>query len=88
MTISIRSLHPLFMGKVSGLDLRQPVTAAGIAAINAGMDRHAVLIFPGQVISQEEHLTFSRLPARRLQRQNGTSTHASALGVLRSVKSG
>ena len=60
MAVTIRPLHPLFMGEVSGLDLRQPATEADIAAVNAGMDRHAVLIFPGQDISEEQHLAFSR----------------------------
>lgn len=60
MNIAIRQLHPLFAGEVSGIDLRQPMTPAEIAAIEAGMDQFAVLVFHGQDITDEQQVAFSR----------------------------
>ena len=60
MTFSIRPLHAGFVGEVSGLDLRQPVSADDIAAVHAGMDRYAVLILHGQDITEDQHVAFSR----------------------------
>ena len=39
MTISIRQIHPVFVGEVSGVDLARPLTQDEVAAIEAGMDR-------------------------------------------------
>ncbi len=60
MTIAIRPLHPLFAGEVSGIDLGQPVSAADVAAIEAGMDRYAVLVFHGQPLGDAQHLAFTK----------------------------
>ena len=60
MSIAIRQIHPVFVGGVSGVDLRQPLTAEEAAAIEAGMDRHAVLVFHDQDITDEQQLAFSR----------------------------
>jgi alpha-ketoglutarate-dependent 2,4-dichlorophenoxyacetate dioxygenase len=60
MTISIRQIHPVFVGEVSGIDLRQKLSRAEAAAIEAGMDRYAVLVFHGQNITDEQQITFSR----------------------------
>jgi alpha-ketoglutarate-dependent 2,4-dichlorophenoxyacetate dioxygenase len=53
MSLSIRPLHP-FAGEVAGVDLREPLPAAAIAAINAGMNQHAVLLFRGQSLTPEQ----------------------------------
>ena len=60
MTISIRPLHPVFAGEVSGADLRQAMTQEQVAAIEAGMDRYAVLVFRDQQIADEEQIAFTR----------------------------
>jgi alpha-ketoglutarate-dependent 2,4-dichlorophenoxyacetate dioxygenase len=60
MTVSIRQLHPLFVGEVGGVDLRQPLDADEVAAIEAGMDRYAVLVFHDQPVSDEQQVAFSR----------------------------
>jgi len=59
MTITIRALHPFIGGEATGVDLRRTLTPAEVAAIDAGMDRHAVLVFPGQAITDEQQVTFS-----------------------------
>jgi alpha-ketoglutarate-dependent 2,4-dichlorophenoxyacetate dioxygenase len=60
MTISIRQIHPVFVGEVSGVDLRQKLSHDEAATIEAGMDRYAVLVFPGQEITDEQQIAFSR----------------------------
>jgi alpha-ketoglutarate-dependent 2,4-dichlorophenoxyacetate dioxygenase len=60
MSVAIRQLHPLFVGEVAGVDLRQPLSEADVAAIEAGMDRYAVLIFHDQPLSDEQQVAFSR----------------------------
>jgi alpha-ketoglutarate-dependent 2,4-dichlorophenoxyacetate dioxygenase len=60
MTVRIRQLHPLFVGEVSGIDLRQPLGAEEVAAIEAGMDRYAVLVFHDQPVSDKQQVAFSR----------------------------
>ncbi len=59
MTVSIRQIHPVFMGEVSGVDLRRPLEREDVAAIEAGMDEYAVLVFHGQDITDEQQLAFS-----------------------------
>jgi alpha-ketoglutarate-dependent 2,4-dichlorophenoxyacetate dioxygenase len=60
MNVSIRQIHPVFVGEVSGIDISRPLTAAEVAAIEAGMDRYAVLVFHDQTISDEQQMAFSR----------------------------
>ena len=58
MAIAIRQLHLHFVGEVSGVDLRQPLTPDQAREIEAGMDRYAVLVFHDQDISDEQQLAF------------------------------
>jgi len=58
--ISIRQVHPVFVGEVSGADLRQPLSKADVAAIEAGMDRYAVLIFRDQNITDDQQMAFTQ----------------------------
>jgi alpha-ketoglutarate-dependent 2,4-dichlorophenoxyacetate dioxygenase len=60
MAIAIRQIHDIFVGEVSGADLTQPLSAEDVAAIEAGMDRYAVLIFRGQNITDDQQVAFSR----------------------------
>ena len=59
MAIAIRQLHPHFVGEVSGVDLRKPLTPDEAAEIEAGMDKYAVLVFHGQDITDEQQLAFA-----------------------------
>src|SRR5438105_12999415 len=60
MSISIRPLHPVFVGAVAGVDCRRPLGRDEVAALEAGMDRDAVLVFRDQPVSDEEQLAFTR----------------------------
>jgi alpha-ketoglutarate-dependent 2,4-dichlorophenoxyacetate dioxygenase len=57
--ISIRQIHPVFVGEVLGADLTRPLSAADVAAIEAGMDRYAVLVFRGQDITDDQQMAFT-----------------------------
>jgi alpha-ketoglutarate-dependent 2,4-dichlorophenoxyacetate dioxygenase len=64
MALSIRPADPgrlpAFVGEVDGIDLRAPLIGAEVAAIEAGMDRFAVLVFHDQRIDDEQQLAFTR----------------------------
>jgi len=60
MAVSIRQIHPVFVGEVSGVDLRRRLSPDEIAAIDEGMDRCAVLVFHDQDITDEQQIAFSR----------------------------
>jgi alpha-ketoglutarate-dependent 2,4-dichlorophenoxyacetate dioxygenase len=60
MPITIRPLHPVFVGEVGGVDCAKPLGADAVAAIEAGMDRYAVLVFRDQDLSDDEQLAFTR----------------------------
>ena len=59
MSLAIRQIHPVFVGEISGVDLRKPLSKADVAAIEAGMDRYAVLVFRSQELTDDEQLAFS-----------------------------
>jgi len=59
MTIAIRQIHPVFVGDVSGVDLTRPLARDEVAALEAGMDRHAVLVHHDQTITDEQQMAFS-----------------------------
>ena len=58
--ISIRQIHPVFAGEVTGADLTKPLSAADAAAIDAGMDRYAVLVLRDQNITDDQQMAFTR----------------------------
>ena len=60
MPVSISPLHPVFVGEVSGVDCREPLCQEEVAAIEAGMNRYAVLVFREQNISDDEQIAFTR----------------------------
>jgi alpha-ketoglutarate-dependent 2,4-dichlorophenoxyacetate dioxygenase len=59
MAIEVEQIHPVFVGRVTGVDLRQPVGDETLAAITAAIDRHAVLVFPDQRIDDAQQIAFS-----------------------------
>jgi alpha-ketoglutarate-dependent 2,4-dichlorophenoxyacetate dioxygenase len=60
MSVSIRQIHPVFVGEVSGLDISRPLAPDEVAAIEAGMDRCAVLVYHDQKVTDEQQMAFSR----------------------------
>jgi alpha-ketoglutarate-dependent 2,4-dichlorophenoxyacetate dioxygenase len=59
MSISIRRIGPGFAAEMSGVDLRRGLTPAEVRTIEAAIDAHAVLVFPGQDITDEQQIAFS-----------------------------
>ena len=75
MAVTFRKLHPHFGAEAEPIDLRRAHDPEALAAIRAGMDDHALLVFRDQRFSDEEHLDF----ARRLDGELHTKTGISAL---------
>jgi len=59
MSIDITQIGPGFVGEVSGVDITRPISRDEVAAIEAGMDRHAVLVFRDQHLTDETQLAFT-----------------------------
>ncbi len=59
MPMQIRPLGPFIGAEVDGVDLREPLTPAQAEALHHGMDRHAVLVFHNQPLTNEQHMAFT-----------------------------
>jgi alpha-ketoglutarate-dependent 2,4-dichlorophenoxyacetate dioxygenase len=59
MALAFIPLHPLFAARAEGIDLREAAGDATIRDIETAMYRHAVLVFRGQQLSQDEQLAFT-----------------------------
>jgi len=60
MTIEVRPLTTHIGARMTGIDVRKPLTPAEVDAVNAGMDKHAVLVLPGQDITDEQQIEFTK----------------------------
>jgi alpha-ketoglutarate-dependent 2,4-dichlorophenoxyacetate dioxygenase len=65
MSVSIRQIRPepsdfMFAGEVTGVDCRVPLPSDIVAAIEAGMDQYAVLVFRDQPLTDQEQIAFTR----------------------------
>src|SRR5690606_19504071 len=74
MSLTIRQIHPHFVGEVSHVDLRAADDQA-LQAIRDGMDKYGVLVFHGQPMTNEEQLAFS-------ERLDGVLHTKTSLSVL------
>src|SRR5215468_6450642 len=61
MKLVATPLHPLFVAKITGVDLGRPINEATQRAIERAMDIYAVCVLPGQHLEDEELIAFSRL---------------------------
>src|SRR5215467_7309331 len=60
MPIETHPLTPHFAARLTGVDARQALSPAEVAAVEAAMERYAVLVMPGQNITDAQQLAFSR----------------------------
>lgn len=60
MNLTVRPLHPLFVGEVAGLDVARPLDGAMAQALVAAIDRYAVLVFHCQRLDDEKQMAFAR----------------------------
>jgi alpha-ketoglutarate-dependent taurine dioxygenase len=58
--LQVRALSPALGGEVRGVDLRQPMDAATFEELHQVWRQCLVLVFPGQHVSDEEHVRFTR----------------------------
>jgi alpha-ketoglutarate-dependent 2,4-dichlorophenoxyacetate dioxygenase len=75
MALKTRQIGPCFAAEAEGVDLTKPLTPGEVAAIHAGMDEHAVLVFHGQPLDDAQQLAFSR-SLGELEHAIGTSLRA------------
>ena len=61
MATSVCPVTPGFVAEVGDVDLSQPIAALDLLAIKEAFARYAVLIFPNQHLSADQHLDFARL---------------------------
>jgi alpha-ketoglutarate-dependent 2,4-dichlorophenoxyacetate dioxygenase len=61
MAIEVTPLHPSLGAEVRGVDLTRPVMPQTFAAIESAFNRHGILVFPEQPVTDEQQLVFSRL---------------------------
>ncbi|HEY7363032.1 MAG TPA: TauD/TfdA family dioxygenase [Methylomirabilota bacterium] len=70
-----RQIGPCFAAEVEGLDLTRPLSPEDVAAVHAGMNEHAVLVFHDQYLNDDQQLAFSR-SLGELEQSIGTSLRA------------
>jgi alpha-ketoglutarate-dependent 2,4-dichlorophenoxyacetate dioxygenase len=59
MALSVRQVGPCFVGEVTGVDLRKPLTRQEAAEIEAAIDHYAVLVFHDQDITDDQQMAFA-----------------------------
>ena len=59
MPATVHPIHPAFAAEVSGIDMHEAVAPADVAAIEAAIDKYAVLIFRDQEITDAQQMAFS-----------------------------
>jgi alpha-ketoglutarate-dependent 2,4-dichlorophenoxyacetate dioxygenase len=74
MPVTIRPLHPVFVGEVSGVDITKPLSPSDVAALEAGMDQYAVLVFHDQNITDAQQMAFSQNFGRLEDARGGNVT--------------
>jgi alpha-ketoglutarate-dependent 2,4-dichlorophenoxyacetate dioxygenase len=75
MPVKTRQIGPCFAAEVDGIDLSQPLSPDEVAAIHAGMDTYAVLVFHDQTIDDAQQLAFTR-SLGEIEHAIGTSLRA------------
>lgn len=61
MAIQVTPLHPALGAEVRGVDLTLPVSPGVFAEIEAAFNRHGILVFPDQRLTDEQQLAFTQL---------------------------
>jgi alpha-ketoglutarate-dependent 2,4-dichlorophenoxyacetate dioxygenase len=58
--VRFRQVGPCLAAEVEGIDLTRPLSPEEVAAVHAGMDRYAVLVFHDQPLTDDQQLAFTR----------------------------
>ena len=73
--VSFRQVGPCLAAEVEGIDLTKPLSPDEVAAVHAGMDQYAVLVFHDQPLTDEQQLAFTR-SLGEIEHAIGTSLRA------------
>jgi alpha-ketoglutarate-dependent 2,4-dichlorophenoxyacetate dioxygenase len=73
--VSFRQVGSCLAAEVLGLDLTRPLSPDEVAAVHAGMDTYAVLVFHDQPLTDEQQLAFTR-SLGEIEHAIGTSLRA------------
>ena len=57
--VSVKQLHPLFVGEISGIDVSRPLSPSDHKAIVDAIDRYAVVVFHGQKLDDATQIAFA-----------------------------
>ncbi|HXE25552.1 MAG TPA: TauD/TfdA family dioxygenase, partial [Roseiarcus sp.] len=60
MPVAVTSIPGAFAGEVSGIDCAAPLTQADVRAIDAAMERHAVIVSHDQKLTDEQQIAFTK----------------------------
>ena len=60
MSITVKPVTPDFVAEISGLDLAQPLKPADRDAIEAAINRYAIVVFHDQKLTDEQQIDFAR----------------------------
>ena len=89
MNLSFKPLHPVFAAECSGVDIGEPISPEISAAIQAGMDQYAVLVFRrAKPLTTEQHLAFTKSlgeiepPYRKIHPEQGARFDNPALSDI------
>ena len=67
MAVVIYPITPRFAAEIGDVDLSCPIGPSDLAAVNEAFAEYAVLIFPDQHLSQDQHLDFAKHTSDRLR---------------------
>src|SRR5688572_23305764 len=83
LDLKVTPLSPALGAEISGVDLKQPLSARAVAAIKDAWDEHLVLVFRDQDLSQDDQLRFASYFGELGSRRKAPAKLASrAEGVL------
>ncbi len=60
MSITVKPVTPDFVAEISGIDLAQPLHPADRDAIEAAINRYAIVVFHGQKLTDDQQIAFAR----------------------------
>jgi alpha-ketoglutarate-dependent 2,4-dichlorophenoxyacetate dioxygenase len=60
MSITVKPVTPDFVAEISGIDLARPLASADRDAIEAAINRYAIVVFHGQKLDDDQQIAFAR----------------------------
>ncbi len=92
MAVEFTPLHPVIGAECTGVDISRPLTKQDAAAIDADMDRYAVLVFrQGAPLTTEQQTAFTmnfgelEAPYTQIQAAQGTRWNNPALADISNI---